>query len=137
MRDQYADNVRERAEERAEERVLQALLPGGEAADDTRKKMLEKLRKGELDEREIEIEVSSAQMVEMQMPPGMEEMAAQFQSMMQAVGRERRKKRRLAVADALDMLVDEETDELIDMNEVKDMAIENVENNGIVFIDEI
>ena len=137
MRAECAEEVRERAEERAEERILAALLPGDEASGATREKMRQKLRTGDLDEKEIEIELSPFQMMEMQLPPGMEEMAAQFQQMIQSMGRERRKKRRMSVGAAYDMLVDEETEQLVDMHEVKDAAIECVENNGIVFIDEI
>ncbi len=137
VRADCAEEVRERAEDLAEKRILDVLLPGDEAGAETRKKMLKKLRDGDLDENEIEIEVSAMQVMEMQMPPGMEEMAAQFQQMMQTVGRDRRKKRRMSVGAAFDMIVDEETDNLVDMGEVKEMAIDGVENNGIVFIDEI
>ena len=137
MRAECAEEVRERAEERAEDRILTALLPGDEASDATRDKMRQKLRNGDLDDKDVEIEISPFQMMEMQLPPGMEEMAAQFQQMIQSIGRERRKKRRMSVGAAYDMLIDEETEQLVDMNEVKDAAIECVENNGIVFIDEI
>ncbi len=137
VRAECAEEVRVRAEARAEERILAVLLPGEDTAPATREKMLKKLRAGDLDEKEIDIEVSAMQMVEMHMPPGMEEMAAQFQNMMHSMGRDRRKTRRMTVGAAFDMLADEETDNLVDMNEVKDMAIDGVENNGIVFIDEI
>lgn len=137
VRAECAEEVRERAEDLAEKRILDVLLPGDEAGEDTRKKMLKKLRDGDLDDNEIEIEVSAMQIMEMQMPPGMEEMAMQFQQMMQTVGRDRRKKRRMSVGAAYDMIVDEETENLVDMGEVKEMAIDGVENNGIVFIDEI
>ncbi|MGI9306479.1 MAG: ATP-dependent protease ATPase subunit HslU [Gammaproteobacteria bacterium] len=137
VRADCAEEVRERAEKRAEERILAALLPGEETTAATREKILAKLRAGDLDEKEIDIEISAVQMMEMQMPPGMEEMAAQLQTMLQSAGRERRKMRRMTVGTAFDMLADEETDNLVDMNEVKDMAIDGVENNGIVFIDEI
>ena len=137
VRADCAEEVRERAEELAERRILDALLPGDSASEETRKKMHKQLRAGDLDEREIEIEISAMQVMEMQMPPGMEEVAAQFQQMMQSVGRDRRKKRRMPIGAAYDMIVDEETENLVDMGEVKDMAIDGVENNGIVFIDEI
>ena len=137
VRAECAEEVRERAEALAEKRILEALLPGDEVGEATRKKMQKKLHDGDLDDKEIEIEVSAAQVMEMQMPPGMEEMAAQFQQMMQTMGRDRRKKRRMSVGAAFDMIADEETDNLVDMGEVKDMAIDGVENNGIVFIDEI
>lgn len=137
-RAECAEEVREKAEQRAEERVLDALLPGSdEDAAATREKLRLKLRRGDLDEKEVEIEISAMPMVEMQAPPGMEEMASQFQQMLQSVARERRKKRRLDVVDAFDMIVEEEINELVDMNDVKDIAIDSVENNGIVFIDEI
>lgn len=137
MRADCAEEVRERAEAAAENRVLDALLPGDEVSEATRKKMHKKLRNGDLDEREVEIEVNAMQMMEMQMPPGMEEMASQFQQMIQSLGRERRKTRRMSVAAAIDLAVEEETEQLVDMGEVKEMAIECVENNGIVFIDEM
>ena len=137
MRADCAEEVRERAEGAAENRVLDALLPGDEVSEATRKKMHKKLRNGDLDEREVEIEVNAMQMMEMQMPPGMEEMASQFQQMIQSLGRERRKTRRMSVAAAIDLAVEEETEQLVDMGEVKEMAIECVENNGIVFIDEM
>ena len=137
MRADCAEDVRERAEAAAENRVLDALLPGDEVSEATRKKMHKKLRNGDLDEREVEIEVNAMQMMEMQMPPGMEEMASQFQQMIQSLGRERRKTRRMSVAAAIDLAVEEEIDQLVDMGEVKEMAIECVENNGIVFIDEM
>lgn len=156
VRSECADEVRERAEQRTAERVLDALLPDkedagdGETADDkaddkadgktddkaARRKMRDKLQKGDLDEQEVEIEINAMQMMEMHAPPGMEEMTSQFQSMLQSLGRERRKTRRMTVAEAFDLIVEEETGELVDMNEVKDLAIDSVENNGIVFIDE-
>ena len=137
VRAEYAEHAREQAELRAEYKIINALLPGEQASDETRQKMLDKLRAGKLDEKEIDVEVSSTQIMEMHMPPGMEEMAAQFQSMIQSIGRERKKKRRMTVRAAFDSLTEEAIDNLVDMNEVKDIAVNNVENNGIVFIDEI
>lgn len=136
VRSEWAEEVNERAEELAEERIMKKLLPGGQESEETRKKMLDNLRKGKLDDQEIEIEVSTANTMEMQMPPGMEEMAAQFQSMIESLGRDRRKTRRMTVDKAYDMLVQEETENLLDMTDVKEEAIDDVENNGIVFIDE-
>ena len=138
-RAECADEVQDKARQLAEERVLNALLPGSkpEESADTREKLRSKLRRGDLDEKEIEIEISVTPVEEVQAPPGFEEMAAHFQNIVQSIGRDRRKKRRLAVADAMAMIVEEETDNLVDMNEVKDIAMEAVENNGIVFIDEM
>lgn len=138
-REAHSRKVLPRAEARAEERILQALLPGSaDSAAATREKLREQLRKGDLDDREIEIELSAVtSQMEILSPPGMEEVTSQLQGMMQALGRERRRKRRMRVDDAFDLCVDEETQEMIDMHEVKESAIWRVEENGIVFIDEI
>ena len=138
VRAEFADRVRERAIENAEERVLDALLPHSEGhMSATRAKFLDKIRDGEFDEKEIEIEVGSASQVEVLSPPGMEEMTAQFQSILQNISRDKRRARKMLVADALDACVEEEVHNLIDMNAVKDIAIERAEESGIVFIDEI
>jgi ATP-dependent HslUV protease ATP-binding subunit HslU len=143
--------VRHRAEDAAEDRVLDALLPqpaggfgfGGteEAAkkdSDTRQRFRKLLREGQLDDREIEIEVRAVSLgVEIMAPPGMEEMTSQLQSMFQNLGNQRRKSRKLKVKDALAILVDEEAARLVNDDEVKLSAVKNVEQNGIVFIDEI
>ncbi|MCH9758158.1 MAG: ATP-dependent protease ATPase subunit HslU [Proteobacteria bacterium] len=138
-RDEYSEKVQQRAEERAEERILDALLPDvdKEETADTRDKLLQQFRAGDLDNREIEIETSNMSQVEILSPPGLEEITSQFQSMLQTMGKERKKTRRMPVNEAFEVCVEEEVQEMIDMNEVKDIAIERVEENGIVFIDEM
>ena len=134
------DRVLPRAEERAEERILQALLPGASAeeAPQTREKLRQNFRAGDLDEREIEIEISPfSPQVEFLTPPGMEDITSQLQGMMQTMGRERKRKRRMRVGEAFDLCVDEEIGELVDMHEIKEVAIRRVQEHGIVFIDEI
>ncbi|PWG63420.1 ATP-dependent protease ATPase subunit HslU [Sediminicurvatus halobius] len=133
-----------RAEDAAEERILDALLPqarGGsddQSVDATRQKMRKKLREGDLDEREIEIEVKSlGQGAEIMAPPGMEELTSQLQGMFQNLAGERSKRRRLRIRDAFRVLREEEAAKLINEEEVKQQALESVEQNGIVFIDEI
>ncbi|WP_240900948.1 ATP-dependent protease ATPase subunit HslU [Thioalkalivibrio sp. XN8] len=149
-REQEMDRVRHRAEDAAEERVLDALLPGtssgweargeeGEAARgaETRQKFRKMLREGRLDDKEIEVEVSAAPAgVNIMAPPGMEEMANQLQGLFSNMGR-RSKPRKLKVRDAMKLLVDEEAAKMVNDEEIKLKAIANVEQNGIVFIDEI
>ena len=136
-----ADQVRERAEARAEERVLDALLPGvsreREEGKETREKFREMFRDGKLNEREIEIETSAVSQLEVLSPPGMEEMTAQLQSMMQSFSKERKRTRRMRALDAYDICVEEEINELVDMHDIKERALGGVEENGIVFIDEL
>ena len=137
--------VRVRAEEMAEERVLNALLrpartggEGGEERSPTRQVFRKRLREGQLDDTEIEIDLASAPMgVEIMAPPGMEEMTTQLQSMFENLGSGRTRTRRLRVKEALRLLVDDEAAKLINEEEVKASAVRNVEQNGIVFIDEI
>jgi ATP-dependent HslUV protease ATP-binding subunit HslU len=151
-REQEARKVRHVAEERAEERVLDAFLPGarefGFSADSTaqteradsgtRQKFRKMLREGALDAREIEIEVAASQAsMEIVAPPGMEELTSQIQSMFQTMGSARRKTRKLTVAEAMRLLTDEEAMKLVNDEELKLRAVANVEQNGIVFIDEI
>ena len=141
------DKVRSRAEVAAEERVLDALLPGvsgwtgdesGEEESPTRQKFRDKLRKGDLDDKEIDIEMSAGQVgVEIMAPPGMEEMSNQLQSMFQNLHANRTKTRKLKVRDALKALQEEEADKMINDEDLKLQAVESVEQNGIVFIDEI
>ena len=149
-REQEMGRVRHRAEDAAEERVLDALLPGtqsgweaqGDDAEaargaETRQKFRKMLREGRLDEKEIEIEVSAAPAgVNIMAPPGMEEMANQLQGLFSNMGR-RSKPRKVKVRDAMKLLVDEEAARLVNDEEIKLKAISNVEQNGIVFIDEI
>jgi ATP-dependent HslUV protease ATP-binding subunit HslU len=143
--------VRHRAEDAAEDRVLDTLLPPpagefgfstGAAAErgdsETRQKFRKMLREGQLDDREVEIEVRMVPVgVEIMAPPGMEEMTSQLQSMFQNLGNQRRKTRKLKVKDALKILVDEEAARLVNDDDIKLNAVKNVEQNGIVFIDEI
>ncbi len=145
--------MRDRALDAAEDRVLDVLLPaarplsstaaaGGDAEEArdgaTRQKFRKKLREGELDDKEIEIELAavSAQM-EIFAPPGMEDLTQQIQGMFQNLGGNKRRTRKLKIKDALKALADEEAARLINDDEVKAQALLNVEQNGIVFLDEI
>ena len=134
---------RMRAEDAAEDRILDVLLPPartGEAPADngTRQVFRKKLREGQLDDKEIEIEVlDSKPQLEIMGPQGMEEMAEQLRGMFQQMGQERRKTRKLKIAEAMKLLVDEEAAKLVNEEESKTQAIQNLEQNGIVFIDEI
>ena len=143
--------VRDRAMDGAEDRVLDALLPPArtmgfgetppvEERQDggTRQKFRKKLREGELDDKEIEIEVAAVpNQMEILAPPGMEDLTQQIQSMFQNMGQGRRKTRKMKIRDALKALADEEAARLINDEEVKAQALVNVEQNGIVFLDEI
>jgi ATP-dependent HslUV protease ATP-binding subunit HslU len=146
-REEEIAKVRHRAADSAEDRVLDALLPRaaagftGDAAPrdgDTRQRFRKMLREGELDEREIEIEVRAQPMgVEIMAPPGMEEMTQQLQGMFQNLGGARTRQRKLRIKEALKLLIDEEASKMINEEELKLRAVENAEQNGIVFIDEI
>jgi ATP-dependent HslUV protease ATP-binding subunit HslU len=134
--------VRVRAEDAAEERVLDVLIPpprGGESADGAaRQAFRKKLREGQLDDKEIEIELAEARPhIEIMGPQGMEEMAEQLRGMFSQLGQERRRARKLKIAEALRLLTDEEAAKLVNEEEVKSRALANVEQSGIVFIDEI
>lgn len=150
VREQAMEQVRFRAEEAAEERILDALLPpprptgfGDEAQPSktdsaTRQVFRKKLREGQLDDKEIDIEIAQPQVgVEIMAPPGMEEMTSQLQSMFSSLGQERKKNRRLKVKEAFKLLTDEEAAAMIKEEETKQKAVEMVEQNGIVFLDEI
>jgi len=147
VREQEVEKLRFRAQEAAEERVLDVLLPaprsgwGDEEKPEnthTRQVFRKKLREGELDDKEIELELSAAQMgVEIMAPPGMEEMTNQLQSMFQNLGTGQKKKRKMKVKEALKQLEEEEAAKLVNPEELKEKAIAAVENHGIVFIDEI
>jgi ATP-dependent HslUV protease ATP-binding subunit HslU len=133
--------LRAQAEDAAEERLLDALLPGterNEGEGGTRQKMRKKLREGQIDDKQIEIELAlpTAQM-EVFSQPGMEDLTQQLQSMFQNLGAGRRRSRKLAVRDAFKALVDEEAGRLVNDEELKARAVANVEANGIVFLDEI
>ncbi len=146
-REREMQKVRHRAEDGAEEKVLDALLPPPAAGftstpegrdSDTRQKFRKMLREGKLDDREIEVDLAVAPLgVEIMAPPGMEEMSSQLQSLFQNMGAGRRKPRKLKVREAFRLLVDEEAARLVNEDDLKAAALENVEQNGIVFIDEI
>ncbi len=140
------DKVRHRAESAAEERILDALLPParnefGEpevTESATRTKFREKLLRGELDDKEIEIEVKAESVgVEIMAPPGMEEMTNQLQGMFQNMGKDKTKQRKLRIEDARKLLIEEEAGKMVNEDELKLNAVQNAEQNGIVFIDEI
>ena len=135
---------RMRAEDAAEERILDVLLPSARTGDapaednTTRQVFRKKLREGQLDDKEIEIDLADAKpQLEILGPQGMEEMAEQLRGMFSQMGQERRKTRKLKIKDALKQLVDEEAAKLVNEEESKTRAIANLEQNGIVFIDEI
>ena len=145
-REQAMGKVQYRAETAAEERILDALLPPARAqtgevqAEDssTRQLFRKKLREGELDEKEIDIEVAATPVgVEIMAPPGMEDMTSQLQSMFSSMSSGRTKKTKLPVRQALKKVTEEEARKLINEEETKAKAIEAAEQNGIVFIDEI
>jgi len=139
--------VRTRAQDAAEERVLDALLPAPRAVgfqdqapeeSATRQKFRKRLREGELDDKEIEIEVSAAaSQMEILAPPGMEELTSQIQGMFQNLAGGRRRTRKLRIQEAMQVLTDEEAAKLVSDEDLKGRALANVESNGIVFLDEI
>ncbi len=155
-REQETKKVRDRAQDQAEDRILDILLPpardfgfnanddhadktdGDKNQNDTRQKFRKMLREGKLNDKEVEIEVSAlpAQM-QIMGPPGMEDLTEQIQGMFQNMGGGRKKPRKLKVAEAMKLLTDEEAMKLINDEEMKTQAINNVEQNGIVFLDEI
>ena len=135
--------MRARAEDAAEDRILDVLVPqartGEVPADNTARQVFrKKLREGQLDDKEIEIDIAE-QMPQMQImgPQGMEEMAEQLRGMFSQMGQEKRKTRKLKIAEALKLLTDEEAAKMVNEEDVKTRAIANAEQNGIVFIDEI
>jgi ATP-dependent HslUV protease ATP-binding subunit HslU len=150
-REQEMDKVRHRAMDSAEERVLDALLPrprpvgfGTEPASpperesDTRQRFRKMLREGQLDDREVEVELRAVPMgVEIMAPPGMEELSQQLQGIFSSLGGERTRSRKLSVREAMKLLTEEEAAKLINEDELKVQALRNAEQNGIVFIDEI
>jgi ATP-dependent HslUV protease ATP-binding subunit HslU len=139
--------VRHRAEDMAEDRILDVLLPpardySGAAASEsdtaTRQKFRKKLREGELDEKEIEIETAATQpSMEIFAPPGMEDLTSQIQSMFQNLGQGRKRVRKLKIRDAMKLITDEEAAKLVNDEDLKTQALKNVEQNGIVFLDEM
>jgi ATP-dependent HslUV protease ATP-binding subunit HslU len=149
-REEAMGKVRHRAEDSAEERVLDALLPPprsrmpdddqrpGRDDGDTRQKFRKMLREGKLDDREIEVAIQAMPVgVEIMAPPGMEEMTSQLQGMFQNLSGNRQKSRKLKVSEAMKLLTDEEAAKMVDEEELKAQALEAVEQQGIVFLDEL
>ncbi|QHM72930.1 HslU--HslV peptidase ATPase subunit [Mixta intestinalis] len=148
VRMQAIEKNRYRAEEMAEERILDALIPPAknnwgqpeQSAEPSaaRQSFRKKLREGQLDDKEIEINLAAAPMgVEIMAPPGMEEMTSQLQSMFQNLGGQKQKPRKLKIKEAMKLLIEEEAAKLVNPEELKQDAIDAVEQHGIVFIDEI
>jgi len=157
MREKEVGRVKHRAEDAAEERILDILLPS--ASDDkpandwfaegsnaepkaednsTRQKFRKKLREGKLDDKEVEIEVNVPKVgVEIMAPPGMEEMTSQLQNMFQDMGSNKKRTRKMKIKEALKRLTEEEAHKMVNEDELKTRALDNVEQNGIVFLDEI
>ena len=150
-REQEMQKVRARAEDAAEDRVLDILLPpprdfgfgtstanNDEQNNTTRQNFRKRLREGSLDDKEIEIELAEAgPHMEIMAPPGMEEMTEQIKSMFAGIGSGRKKRRKVKIKEAMKFLVEEEAAKMINEDELKQKAIANVEQNGIVFLDEI
>jgi ATP-dependent HslUV protease ATP-binding subunit HslU len=146
-KEQEMTRVKHIAEEAAEERILDILLPpprdgfGAEGATDnssTRQAFRKKFREGQLDDKEIELDLAASQMgVEIMAPPGMEEMTSQLQNMFQGMSNEKTSKRKLKIKDAFKALQEEEAAKIVNNEDIKEKAIYSVEQNGIVFIDEI
>ncbi len=145
LREQEMEKVRFRAEEAAEERILDVLLTpardatsGADSDSSTRQLLRKKLREGDLDEREIEIELSSNPVgVEIMAPPGMEEMTSQLQSMFSNLSGAQSKTRKVTVKTAFEQLCDEEAAKMVNEDDLKQRAVTNAEQTGIVFIDEL
>ncbi|MBO9515382.1 MAG: ATP-dependent protease ATPase subunit HslU [Variovorax sp.] len=146
-REAESAKVRMRAEDGAEERILDVLLPparlpdGGSTSDAgnaTRQAFRKKLREGELDDKEIEIDLADTKMpLEIMGPAGMEEMTEQLRGMFGQLGGGKRKTRKLKISEAMRLLIEEEAAKLVNEDEIRSQAIRNAEQNGIVFIDEI
>jgi ATP-dependent HslUV protease ATP-binding subunit HslU len=145
-REHATKQVRHHAQDLAEERVLDTLLPpardfsGNSTESDTttRQKFRKKLREGELDDKEIEIELSATQpQMEIFAPPGMEDLTSQIQGMFQNLGQGRKRNRKLKIQDAMKLITEEEAAKLLNDEDLKSKALRNVEQNGIVFLDEI
>lgn len=146
VREEAMSEVTQQAEAAAEERVLDALLPKRNEDDETtststrtRNKFRKMLREGSLDDREIEIEVSESSRVGVEIigPQGMEEMTNQLQNMLQNITGNRTRSRKMKVKEALKVLVEEEAADMVDDDELKERAVERVEQQGIVFLDEL
>ncbi|MCP5208727.1 MAG: ATP-dependent protease ATPase subunit HslU [Hahellaceae bacterium] len=144
FREKEMEKVHNRALDAAEERILDALLPPARGNEEsstdstTRQIFRKKLREGELDEKEIEIEVKLTPVgVEIMAPPGMEEMTSQLQSMFSNMSGDKKKSRKMKVAEAFKRLQEEEAAKLVNEDDIKQKALKAVEQNGIVFLDEI
>lgn len=144
LREQEMHKVKQRAMDAAEERVLDALLPPARGLEEettessARQLFRKKLREGELDDKEIEIEISDVPVgVEIMAPPGMEEMTSQLQGIFSNIGKNKTSKKKMTVAQAMVQISEEEAAQLINEEELKIRAVEAAEQNGIVFIDEI
>ncbi len=147
QREQEMQKVKHRAMDAAEDRILDALLPPARSFSEessqpqdssTRQVFRKKLREGELDDKEIDIEVNEASVgVEIMAPPGMEEMTSQLQNMFSSMSSGKKKTRKLKVREAMKLVQDEEAAKLVNEDDLKTTAIEAVEQNGIVFLDEI
>lgn len=147
-REQAMQKMRSKAEDQAEERILDILLPKARTFGDeepneleetgTRQTFRKMLREGTLDDKEIEVEVAAPTVgVEIMSPPGMEEMTSQLQNMFKNIGGDKTTKRKMKIKDAYKVLIDEEAAKLINEEEIKASAVEAVEQNGIVFLDEL
>ncbi len=149
MREHEVERVKHRAEDAAEDRVLDILIPRpksdegdwmneSDTQSSTRQKFRKKIREGKLDDKEIEVAVKAPKVgVEIMAPPGMEEMTNQLQGMFQNLGNDKKTTRKMKIKDALKLLAEEEANKMVNEEELKVRALENVEQNGIVFLDEI
>ncbi len=147
LREQEHEKVKVRAQDAAEERILDALLPPArnfeneptERDDSAARQMFrKKLREGSIDDQEIEIDITGPSVgIEIMAPPGMEDMTSQLQDMFQNSAPSRSKKRKIKIKNAFKLLTEEEAEKLVNKDELKAKAVEAVENNGIVFLDEI
>ena len=143
-REEEMEKVRDRAEQAAQNRVLDILLPPArmgpeeEQSSTTRERFRTLLNSGELDDKEIEVEVNMPAIgVEIMAPPGMEEMTSQLQGLFQSIGSEKKRTRKVRIKEALKVLAEEEAAKMVNEDEIKLRALENVEQNGLVFLDEI
>ena len=147
-REAAVEKVQRQAEDAAEERILDILLPPARSTEghaepektpsDTRQLFRKKLREGELDDKSVEVDVHAPNVgVEIMAPPGMEDMTNQLQSMFQNLNSDRTRKRRVKIKEALKLLIEEEASKMVNEDEIKHLALEGVEQNGIVFLDEI
>ena len=146
VKSQAVEKNRMRAQDAAEDRILDVLLPPAkdqwgnvQESDNTSTRQIfrKKLREGQLDDKEIEIDVAAQVSVEIMTPPGMEDMTSQLQSLFEGMSPSKTKKRKMKIKDALKVMLDEEAAKLVNPEELKQQAIEAVEQHGIVFIDEI